>query len=345
MKVLITGYPGWLANYVINYLVNGSKDYPDYKPNKYEVKVMIYDKCGMDLHKVLDPLKITDEDMINFTWGDVTNYNDCLEATKDIDAVVHIAGIIHPKKVKDYFMINTRGTDNMIRASVANGVKKFIYISSNSACGVKNYAMTEVTVENPYMNYGKSKKEAEDIINEQCILHNTTKGIILRPCWFYGEGQPDRQTKLFKMIKKGKPMIFGDGNNLRSMSYVGNTSRAIQLALDREIVDYTDVETFWIADENAYSTIDIYKEIGKLFGVEIKPRHIPSIACTVGRIGDKILQKLGKYNQYVHVLGEMDENIACDITYAKEKLGYDPKVSLVEGMKRSIDWCKQNGKL
>jgi nucleoside-diphosphate-sugar epimerase len=336
-SVLIVGYPGWLSNYLVKFLTKGSEDYPEYKP-KYAMQIMMYDKCKLDLYQLVKDLN--DDIVVGF--GDILNYNDCLMATKNVDVVVHIAGIIHPKKVKTFYDINVKGTDNMVRASIANGVKKFIYISSNGACGVRDYAMTEMTPDIPYMHYGKSKKLAEELILEHSFTSDM-KCIILRPCWFYGEGQPDRQNKLFKMIKKGKPMIFGKGTNYRSMSYVGNTSHAIQKAIDyNQELSY---ETYWIADENAYTTNEIYNTIAKLFDVKLKPRYIPAISCTVGRLGDTILQKLGRYNQYIHVLGEMDRNIECDIAYAKQKLGYNPKVTLVEGMGRSIKWCIDNDKL
>jgi nucleoside-diphosphate-sugar epimerase len=47
--------------------------------------------------------------------------------------------------------------------------------------------------------------------------------------------------------------------------------------------------------------------------------------------------------QAVHVLGEMDKTIACDIAVARQELGYDPEVALDEGMRRSIRWCVKEG--
>ena len=58
---------------------------------------------------------------------------------------------------------------------------------------------------------------------------------------------------------------------------------------------------------------------------------------------DALLQRAGRYVQQVHVLGEMDKTIACDISAARADLGYEPTVELEEGMRRSIQWCVEQG--
>jgi len=52
---------------------------------------------------------------------------------------------------------------------------------------------------------------------------------------------------------------------------------------------------------------------------------------------------MGYYQQKIHVLSEMDKTIACSVEKAREELGYEPKVGLEEGMRRSIKWCIENG--
>lgn len=329
MDIAITGSSGWLGRYLVNSLVKGN---PDYSEDKTYSKLKLMD--------VVVPKENTDK----YVYGNVTNYFDCLKLTMNTDVVVHTVGVIHPKKVKDFININVKGTDNMVRASLKNGVKKFIYISSNSAVGIRDYVMTESTECIPYMMYGKSKLMAETLLHENS--GNGMDIIILRPCWFYGEGQPDRQTKLFKMIKKGKPMIFGDGNNLRSMTYIGNLCHAISLSIVTEDYGKYFPEVYWITDSIPYTTNQIYDTIAGLLDVsDYKPRHIPSISCSMGRLIDRALQKIGKYNSYMHVLGEMDQNIACNINKATKDLNYIPKISLTKGMTRSIEWCFKEGKL
>jgi nucleoside-diphosphate-sugar epimerase len=56
-----------------------------------------------------------------------------------------------------------------------------------------------------------------------------------------------------------------------------------------------------------------------------------------------MLQRVGRYQQQVHVLGEMGHSIACDISAARADLGYAPEIELYEGMRRSIRWCRDQG--
>jgi nucleoside-diphosphate-sugar epimerase len=74
-----------------------------------------------------------------------------------------------------------------------------------------------------------------------------------------------------------------------------------------------------------------------------RPRHVPGLVSESCMMADGILQALGLYVKEIHVAGEMNKDIACDIGKARSELGYRPAVGLREGMKRSIEWCKSNG--
>jgi nucleoside-diphosphate-sugar epimerase len=77
----------------------------------------------------------------------------------------------------------------------------------------------------------------------------------------------------------------------------------------------------------------------------VKPAStkLPAIAARVAEFGDSVIQGLGLYQQQLHVLGEMNHTIACDISVTRAELGYDPQVELYEGMRRSIRWCVEQG--
>ena len=241
------------------------------------------------------------------------------------------------------FAVNTRGTRNLLEACVRAGVRRFVHVSSNSAAGAnvrRDRLMDEEDSCRPYMAYGRSKSLAEktvDHFHEEGLMQT----VIIRPCWYYGPGQPERQTRLFKMIKSGKPFIFGDGENQRSLSYVDNTVLALLLTARS---DQADGETYWIADERPYRTIEIYEVIARLLDVkEFKPRFLPRVVPASFALADRLLQALGLYQMEVHVAGEMHRDIACSVDKARAALGYAPRIALEEGMRRSIEWCRRNG--
>ena len=63
----------------------------------------------------------------------------------------------------------------------------------------------------------------------------------------------------------------------------------------------------------------------------------------MARAIDKSLQTVGMYHQKIHVLSEMNQNIACSVQKAEQELGYRPTVELKEGMRRSLQWMKEAG--
>jgi len=77
----------------------------------------------------------------------------------------------------------------------------------------------------------------------------------------------------------------------------------------------------------------------------VKPptTRLPVFAARIAETGDRVLQAIGVYQQQLHVLGEMGHTIACDISRSTAELGYEPRVELYEGMRRSIRWCLENG--
>jgi len=326
MKILVTGAPGWLGNRLVKNLVDKKED---------DIKCLVLE--GQDISS----LKKLGVEIIE---GDVSKKETLLRAVKDVEVIFHCAGLIHPKKIKDLYKVNYLGTKNLIDSAIDAGVKKFVHVSSNSPIGCnkkRNALFTEDSPYNPYLNYGRSKKLAEQYVNKMFKLGRIDITIV-RPCWFYGPGQPPRQTTFFNMIKKGDPLVFGDGKNLRSMSYVDNIVQAMVLAANKK---EASGQTYWIADEKPYSTLEIYNTIADIFNVDLKPRFIPKFVCTGCLVTDILLQKGGLYIKEIHVAGEMDKDIACSIEKAKRELGYDPKIGLKEGMERSIAWCKENNLL
>ena len=256
--------------------------------------------------------------------------------------VFHAAGIVHPRRVRELYEVNVDGTRNILNAAVASRVKRFVFVSSNSPAGLNESAgrlMTEEDPPRPYLSYGLSKLQAEWVVND-AFRAGRIETAIARPCWFYGPNQPARQTKFFRMIKGGRPIVVGLGGNLRSLSYVDNTVQGLLLL---EAIEKAAGRTYWITDRRAYSFIEILETVAKLLDVRIRPRYLPTVASDVARLVDSLLQMAGLYQQEIHVAGELAASIAVSIDAARQDLGYDPEVELEEGMRRSIDWCRAHG--
>ncbi len=326
---LVTGAPGWLGTRLLEVLVDKNDPLQRFSMHaERRVKALVLP--NIDTSSLPTGIELVP--------GNVLDKASLAKAMDGVETVFHLVGLIHPKKIQQLFDINTTGTLNVLEAAAAAGVKRVVMISSNSAAGLGK-AMKESDPPKPYMAYGRSKRQAEEHVL-RFVKEGKLEAVILRPCWFYGpgNGQPERQLRFFRMIQKGNPILFGSGKSLRSMSYLDNTIQGILLA---EKTPQANGQIYWIADGKPYETIEIYRTIARLFGVELKPRKIPGLASFICRIVDHIQQALGLYITEFHVAGEMDRDIACDISKAQRELGYKPEVELEEGMRRSIQWARE----
>ena len=260
----------------------------------------------------------------------------------------HCAGIIHPRRAAEFEAVNASGTRHVLDAAIRGGVRRFIHTSSNSPFGAnprRDHLFTEDAPYRPYMGYGRSKMAAEQAVREtgESGLIET---VIVRAPWFYGPGQPPRQTQFFTMIRKGTFPLLGDGNNRRSMTYVDNLCQGLMLG---ERCEQARNQAFWIADARPYSMNEIVDTVETVlkrdFGIAVsgKRRRVPSITSDLARLCDRLLQSAGLYDQRIHVLSEMNLTIACSIEKARQQLGYQPAIALEEGMRRSIEWVLQQG--
>jgi nucleoside-diphosphate-sugar epimerase len=342
--ILITGATGWLGKGLINTLFNGIDGLNLPKINK-EDSIRILVLPGEDLSFFEKYSK-----QIEIVIGDIRNKKDCKFFLKNSKNAVlyHTAGIIHPKKILDFYAINVEGTLNILNEANKALVKRAVVVSSNSPIGCNtspDKLFDENSPFNPYMNYGRSKMLMEKAI--MALQPKLNIDIVrIRAPWFYGPFQPDRQSLFFKMIKNGKGPIVGDGNNMRSMAYIDNLCQGLILAGNIKKIKST---VYWIADEKPYSMnmiIDTIEDVLRNdFGIQcIGSRlRLPSFIADIAYLLDKFIQLMGMYHQKIHVLSEMNKTIACSVELAKRELGYSPQVELREGMRRSIQWMLDNG--
>lgn len=335
---IITGCAGWLGHRMAHALVAGLPDVsgPDAAADRPWIRGLVHRTYGISL---LSPLAGTLETIT----GDVTEADSLQPLFRDAAGatVFHCAGVVHPRRrIRELYDVNVAGTRQVLEAARRAGVKRFIHVSSNSPLGCnpsRDHLFDESSPYRPYMSYGRSKKLAEDAVNRARDLET----VIIRPPWFYGVGQPPRQSLFFKMIRDGGAPIVGDGLNRRSMAYVDNICQGMLLA---ERSPRAIGETYWIADARPYTMNEIIDTVEHLLETEFgqacahKRLRLPWLAGEVATWADRSIQAMGLYNQKIHVLSEMNKTIACSIEKARRDLGYAPAVELEEGLRRSLAW-------
>jgi nucleoside-diphosphate-sugar epimerase len=342
-KVIVTGALGWLGISLVEALVKGLADHEALKTPRVDLRIRCLILPGQDgaaLKKISDRVEVVS--------GDIRNPADCAKLCEDSQGAVlfHTAGMIHPRKVKEFYDINLDGTVNLLEAAIKAGVKRAVVVSSNSPCGCNphpDHLFDEQSPYRPYMNYGRSKMRMELAVKER---QGKIETVIIRAPWFYGPNQPPRQTLFFQMIRDGKAPIVGSGKNLRSMAYIDNLCQGLLLAA---LVEKASGNLYWIADRRPYSMNEIIDTVEKLLETEFgqkcahKRMRLPGLASEVALVMDATLQTAGIYQQKIHVLSEMNKTIACSVARAEKELGFKPGVELEEGMRRSLKWCAAQG--
>jgi nucleoside-diphosphate-sugar epimerase len=249
--------------------------------------------------------------------------------------------------VRELFDVNVGGTQLVLDRAKRAGAGRFVHVSSNSPFGANPSRESRFTEESPYapyLGYGRSKMEAEQLVFAYHERGDVSATVVRAP-WFYGPFQPERQTRFIAAVRRGRFPVIGDGSARRSMAYTGNL---VQGLLKAEVADAAPGRAYWVADPEPYAVRDVVETIRRAAadeGLRVSGGS-PSIPEPLARLAaglDAVFQGRGRYVQPLHVLGELKDTIACDVTRAREELGYAPEVTLYEGMRASIRWALDRG--
>jgi UDP-glucose 4-epimerase len=305
MKIIVTGGAGFIASHVVDdYIVAGHK-------------VAVIDNLSSGSRKNLNP-------KANFYKADIRN----LAALKKIfanerpDVVNHHAAFISvTESVREpevTFGINAIGTLNVLLAfadakSGSTKHKKFLFSSTGGAIygNPKKLPADETTTPNPFSPYALTKQVAEMTIKYFC-RERRIDYLIFRYANVYGPRQKAQGgAGVFPIftaqIAKGiRPTIFGDGRKTRDYVYVGDVARASVLGLTRG-----KNETVNIATAREISDYQVFEAIAKGYGFAKEPYYTPKRSGEVQRIS----------MSYAH---------------AKKILGWTPKVTFEEGVKKTV---------
>jgi len=327
MKVLVTGGTGFTGKALVRRLIDEG----------HEVIALDY-KEGLET----DELRKWGAEVVIGSVADKAVVDKCMQG---VDVVQHLAAAFRELDVPNsyYEEINVGGTRNTLEAAHKQGVKKFIYCST---CGVHG------NVENPPANedapinaadyYQQTKYEAEPVVHE--YAGKGMKTVVIRPAAIYGPGDLERFFMIFKRVKNGKFPMFGGGKTLYHPLYIDNLVDAHMLAMEP---GKGNGQTYLIADEEYVSIEDLVRRIGGALGVDVKIPHYPILPLIVaGHIFEKACKPFKITPPiFPRRVDWYRQNRAFDVSKAKRELGYDPKVGLDEGLRRTAKWYKNKGYL
>jgi UDP-glucose 4-epimerase len=258
---------------------------------------------------------------VEIVEGELRSYERVHNAVRGAEVVFHLGALGSvPRSVQDPLTssaVNVEGTLNVLLAARDSGVRRVVYSSSTSVYGTSRERPTpESSPADPISPYGVAKLAAERYCVSFSRVYESFESVVLRYFNVFGPRQsPYSQyaavVPLFiAAIADGRPItIHGDGEQSRDFTYVSNCVAATLAAA--EAADASG-RIFNIAGGRPASVNDVADTIGRILGKDVEKIHQPARA------------------------GDIRDSWA-DLTAAREVLGYEPRVSLEDGLRLTVE--------
>ena len=311
MKILVTGAAGFIASHTCERL-----------------KAMGHEVIGLDNFSSYYSLELKklNEKALNNKGIDILNIDLRTEdlvtvLPQDINYIIHYAaqpGISSTSTFEDYFSNNFLGTKYLLDYALQlQDLKLFVNIGTSSIYGLEA-TYPEDRAPKPASHYGVTKLAAEQLILQKS-REKQLKACSLR--LYSVIGPRERPEKMYtKLIACGLndeafPLYEGSEKHLRSFTYVGDIVDGVVSVIGKE--ELVDGEIINIGTEAEHTTQEGIEAVEKVLGKKIKIEVVPK------RAGDQLRTK-------------------ANIDKAKKLLNYNPTTTLLESVRKQVDWYKEN---
>jgi UDP-glucose 4-epimerase len=295
MKFIVTGGAGFIGSHLTNFLINNGHD------------VIVIDDLSRGSMNNLHDIK----NKIDFRQLDISNYNSIQNVTQNIHGIFHQAALGSVpqsfQEPEEYYKVIAIGTENILKLAKKLDCK-LVYASSSSVYGNQTkFPISEDAEKIPLNPYGQSKLQAEKFA--QKYAQDDVKVIGLRYFNVFGIGQNPNYAGVIpkfieRLLEHKPPVIEGDGTQVRNFVYIDDVVRANWMAF----VSSVDHAFLNIATGITTSVNDLAEIMINLAGQKLEPEYVDS------RPGD--IRKS-----------------QADTSLAKKLIGWEPKISLEEGLK------------
>ncbi len=264
--------------------------------------------------------------------GDVMRLPQLIDATRNIDGVLHLAAVMTITMHEDSYTgldVNIRGLQNSLEACRINGVKKFIFASSNAAYGYGPGIVGDLLETTPFYSagappaailYGASKIIGEQLCRQTFQNHGLNY-MVLRYSTVYGERQHYRAANALYIIEthdailRGEqPKVIGDGSETKHFVHVSDVARANVMAFESDATD----DAVNISGPTPITTLQLVDLVRDAANSDLPPEHVEPDP-------KKVRLTSGGPWKIAHAK-------------ARETIGWSPEVDMRDGIQRLLDW-------
>ena len=270
--------------------------------------------------------------------GDVRDYSELVNSLKDIHTIILLAAEhrddVFPTSL--YYDVNVEGTRNVLKAMDVHKIKNLIFTSSVAVYGLNKDNPDESHPIDPFNHYGKSKWQAEQVIQEWYKLDNANKNItILRPTVIFGERNRGNVYNLLKQISSGKFLMVGNGINRKSMAYVGNIIAFINSKLQEP---NSGINIFNYVDKPDLTMVELTHVVSKSLNIKIPTLKVP---YSIGLLGGYFFDALAFITKKKYAISSVRVMKFCATTQfnaAKKEKSFTSPYSLEKGLERTLKY-------
>lgn len=271
-------------------------------------------------------------------YGDVRDPEQMDSLLADTDMVVLLAAKhrddVTPTSL--YYQTNVNGMRNVLNAMERNGVKRLLFFSSVAIYGLNKDNPDESFTADPFNHYGKSKWQAETLVQEWYKTHNDWNIDVIRPTVIFGERNRGNVYNLLNNLAKGYFINVGKGTNVKSMAYVGNVVAFVKYLIDNitdgyNVFNYVDKPDL---DMNHLTEL-VCRTLGK---------RLPSVRLPywIGMAGGYFFDAIAFIFRIKPTISSVRIKKYCSTTqYDSTKAhntGFVPPYTLSEGLTRTMEF-------
>lgn len=257
----------------------------------------------------------------------------------------HVAAMYRTEgSAAEFLRINRDSTALLLRSARAAGVRRFIYCSTIGVHGdLADTPGDEDTPFNPRDPYQESKLRAEELCRQAIAEPGNPEIVIVRPCGIYGPGDL-RMLKIFTMLQRGFFFFVGPAKGHFHPVYIDDLVEGLILAMTRP---EARGQAFILGAAEHLPLRDYVAKAALALGIPMRAPTIPyglakaaALACELACAPLRIPPPLHRRR-----LTFFKHNRAFSIAKARKLLGYEPKVGLEEGFRRTVAWYRREGLL
>lgn len=275
--------------------------------------------------------------------GDICDSDGLQQAVDGADTVYHIAAAFRDASLPDqaFFEVNVQGTRNIIHAAAAAGVKRFVHCSTVGVHG--DTGRTPATEDSPFQApdvYCESKIEGE--LTARALFEELgIEGSVFRPMGIYGPGDT-RFLKLFRSISRRRFVMIGSGDVYYQMTHIDDLCRGIMLCGEHP---NAVGEAFLLAGDHHTTLTELVDCIADALDVKPLPFRVPMApVMAAAHVCDAVCRPLGiNPPLYPRRVEFFSKDRAASIDKARSLLGYEPRVSLADGIRMTAQWYREKG--